>query len=120
MAGRLGIHHCASLPQGLDALGCDLTWLAACELLLQAVAGGASPFGSLKVGDDCFDQRIRPGVQFGRHQRVALAKLSFRRPHRPLGSAAETAIPAIITLSKRSFHSSGVKFDLSAIGLFLH
>src|SRR6516225_6250092 len=43
------------------------------------------------------------------------AKLSFRRPHRPLGSAAEIAIPAIVTLSRRSFHSSGVKFDLSAI-----
>jgi hypothetical protein len=48
------------------------------------------------------------------------AKLSFRRPHRPLGSAAETAIPAIITLSRRSFHSSGVKFDLSGIGLLLY
>src|SRR5262245_57226410 len=47
------------------------------------------------------------------------AKLSFRRPHRPLGSAAETAIPATITLSRRSFHSSGVKFDLSGMGLLL-
>src|SRR5262249_30284635 len=45
---------------------------------------------------------------------------SLRRPHRPLGSAAETAIPAIITLSRRSFHSSGVKFDLSAMGLLLY
>src|SRR5262249_41860046 len=48
------------------------------------------------------------------------AKLSLRRPHRPLGSAAETAIPAIITLSRRSFHSSGVKFDLSGMGLLLY
>src|SRR6516165_5537180 len=48
------------------------------------------------------------------------AKLSLRRPHRPLGSAAETAIPAIITLSRRTFHSSGVKFDLSAMGLLLY
>src|SRR5262249_30095399 len=48
------------------------------------------------------------------------AKLSFRRPHRPLGSAAETAIPAIITLSRRSFHSSWVKFDLSGMGLLLY
>src|SRR5215813_1098359 len=70
IAGRLGIHHCASLPQRLDALGFDLTRLAACELLLEAVARGASPFSSLEVG----------GV---------------------------TAIPAIITLSRRSFHSSG-------------
>src|SRR5215471_521683 len=60
IAGRLGIHHCASLPQRLDALGFDLTRLAACELLLEAVARGAPSFGSLEVGDDCFDQRIRP------------------------------------------------------------
>src|SRR5262249_12924789 len=37
IAGRLGIHHAASLPQRLDALGFDLTRLAACELLLEAV-----------------------------------------------------------------------------------
>src|SRR5262249_6342289 len=43
------------------------------------------------------------------------AKLSFKRPQSPLGSAAEMAIPAIVMLSKRSFHSSEVKFDLSAM-----
>src|SRR5262249_60527990 len=48
------------------------------------------------------------------------AKLSFRRPHSPLGSAAVTAMPAIITLSRMSFHSSGVKFDLSGMGLLLY
>src|SRR5262245_38652062 len=48
------------------------------------------------------------------------AKLSFSRPQRPLGSAAETAIPAIITLSRSSFHSSGVKFDLSGMDLLLY
>ena len=93
MAGRLGIHHCASLPQGLDALGCDLTWLAACELLLQAVAGGASPFGSLKVGDDCFDQRIRPGVQFGRHQRVALRETLFQKAPQAAGLGSRDGDP---------------------------
>jgi hypothetical protein len=46
---------------------------------------------------------------------VPPAKLSFKRPQSPLGSAAETAMPAIITLSRMSFHSSGVKFDLSVI-----
>src|SRR5215469_12622968 len=46
-----------------------------------------------------------------------LAILSFSIPQRPLGSAAVTAMPAIITLSRRSFHSSGVKFDLSVIGV---
>src|SRR5215469_14464885 len=46
-----------------------------------------------------------------------LAILSFNIPQRPPGSAAVTAMPAIITLSRRSFHSSGVKFDLSVIGV---
>src|SRR5262245_14903180 len=75
--GRLGIDHRASLLQRLDALGFDLTRLAACELLLEAVARGASSFGSLEVGDDCFDQRVRPGVQFGRHQRATLREALF-------------------------------------------
>src|SRR5262245_42582974 len=61
-----------------------------------------------------------PGSKLAVISALPSAKLSFRRPHRPLGSAAETAIPAIITLSKRSFHSSGVKFDLSGMGLFLY
>src|SRR5262245_61010968 len=116
IAGRLGIDDRTSLPQRLDALGFDLGGLAACELLLQAVARGPSPFGSLKVGDDCFDQRVRPGSNLAVISALPSAKLSFRRPHRPLGSAAETAIRAIMTLSRRSFHSSGVKFDLSGIG----
>src|SRR6516164_5589647 len=77
--GRLGIDHRTSLPQGLDTLGSDLTWLAARELLLEAVARGAPSFGSFEVGDDCFDQRIRPGVQFGRHQRAAFRKTLFQK-----------------------------------------
>src|SRR5262245_59580963 len=43
------------------------------------------------------------------------AKLSFRRPQSPLGSAALIAVPAAVTLPKRTFHSSGVKFDLSVM-----
>src|SRR5499427_7663615 len=61
-----------------------------------------------------------PGSNLAVISALPSAKLSFRRPHRPLGSAAETAIPAIITLSRRSFHSSGVKFDLSGMGLLLY
>src|SRR5215813_4563187 len=83
--GRLGIDYRTSLPQRLDALGFDLGGLAACELLLEAVARGASPFGSLKVGDDCFDQRIRPGVQFGHHQRVALRETLFQKAPQAAG-----------------------------------
>src|SRR5256884_927669 len=61
-----------------------------------------------------------PGSILAVSSALPLAKLSFRRPHRPLGSAAETAIPAIITLSRRSSHSSGVKFDLSGMGPLLY
>src|SRR6478672_12347852 len=61
-----------------------------------------------------------PGSILAVTSALPLAKLSFKRPHRPLGSAAETAIPAAITLSRRSFHSSGVKFDLSGMGLLLN
>jgi hypothetical protein len=45
------------------------------------------------------------------------AKLSLSIPQSPLGSAAVTAMPAIITLSRSSFHSSGEKFDLSVMGV---
>src|SRR3954468_5331602 len=40
-----------------------------------------------------------------------LDRLSFRRPHRPLGSAAVTARPAIMGLSRSLVHSSGVKLQ---------
>src|SRR5262245_42440845 len=59
-----------------------------------------------------------PGFILALTSSEPLAKLSFRRPQSPLGSAAVTAIPAIMTLSSRSFHSSGVKFDLSDIGRY--
>src|SRR6476661_4452445 len=58
-----------------------------------------------------------PGSILAFARSVPLAKLSFRRPHSPLGSAAVTAIPAAITLSERTFHSSGVKFDLSVMSI---
>src|SRR5262249_21421729 len=45
------------------------------------------------------------------------AKLSFRRPNNPLGSAAVTAVPAAIMLCRRTFHSSGVKLDLFAMSV---
>src|SRR5215212_11145147 len=43
-----------------------------------------------------------------------LDRLSFRSPHKPLGSAAVTASPAIMGLSRSLVHSSGVKFVLLA------
>jgi hypothetical protein len=44
IAGRLGIDYRTSLPERLDAPGFDLGGLAARELLLEAVARGASCF----------------------------------------------------------------------------
>src|SRR5262245_48411922 len=85
IARRLAIDYRTSLPQRLDALGFDLGGLAACELLLQAVARGPSPLGSLKVGDHCFDQRVSPGVHLGRHQRVALGEALFQKAPQTAG-----------------------------------
>src|SRR4029079_17537714 len=44
-----------------------------------------------------------------------LAKASLSVPHRPLGSAAETAMPTTVGLSKTLVHSSGVKLCLFAM-----
>src|SRR5215469_6203583 len=112
IAGRLGIHHCASLPQRLDALGFDLTRLAACALL--------RPSAVSKSATTALISASAPGSNLAVISALPSAKLSFRRPHRPLGSAAEMAIPAVITLSRRSFHSSGVKFDLSGMAALLY
>ncbi len=98
IARCLGVDDGAGLAERLDTLSLDLGGLAARELFLDAVARRASPLAGLEIGYDGFDERVRPG-----------------RPQSPLGSAAVTAMPAIITLSRTSFHSSGVKFDLSAI-----
>src|SRR5262249_60004416 len=39
----------------------------------------ASPAGRSEVGADCFDQRVRPGVQFGLHQRAALREALLQK-----------------------------------------
>src|SRR6478752_9996841 len=46
-----------------------------------------------------------------------LAAASLRVPHKPLGSAAETAMPATMMLSNTLVHSSGVKSFLLAIAV---
>src|ERR1700759_4149576 len=60
---------------------------------------------------------------FGSAPALAIASLpandSFKRPQRPLGSAAVMAIPAIIGLFRSSVHSSFVKLVLSAINFLL-
>jgi hypothetical protein len=120
IARRLGVDHRPSLPQRLNALGLDLGGLAAREWFLQAVARDASRLGGLEIGGDCLDERIRPAVHLGRTSALPSARLSLSRPQSPLGSAAETAIPAIVTLSSSNFHSSGVKLDLTVMCLLLN
>src|SRR5215471_5587437 len=93
IAGRLGIDHRASLLQRLDALGFDLGGLAACELLLEAVARNATSVGSLEVGNDCFDQRVRTGVQFGCHQRLALRETLFQKAPQAAGLGSRDGNP---------------------------
>ena len=56
-----------------------------------------------------------PGFDFAAANAELLAKASLRAPHRPLGSAAETAMPANIVLSRILVHSSGLKFCLFAM-----
>ena len=46
-----------------------------------------------------------------------LAAASLRVPHKPLGSAAETAMPATMILSNTLVHSSGVKSFLLAMAV---
>src|SRR5262245_1254778 len=56
-----------------------------------------------------------PGFVFAAAKAELLANASLSAPHKPLGSAAETAIPANIVLSKILVHSSGLKLCLFAI-----
>ena len=56
-----------------------------------------------------------PGFDFAAASAELLAKASLRAPHRPLGSAAETAMPASMVLSRILVYSSGLKFCLFAM-----
>ena len=58
---------------------------------------------------------LDPAFDFAAAKAELLANASLSAPHRPLGSAAETAIPANIVLSKILVHSSGLKFCLFAM-----
>src|SRR5262249_34116588 len=101
----------------------QLAWIWAGLLLvnlsLRPSRAVLRPSGVSKSATTALISASAPGSNLAVISALPSAKLSFRRPHRPLGSAAETAIPAIITLSRRSFHSSGGKFGLSGRGLLL-
>src|SRR5262249_14611663 len=77
----------------------------------------ALPSAVLKSSTTALMSALVPGSVLALASAVPPAKLSFRRPHSPLGSAAEIAIPHTITLSKRTFHSSGVKLALFVMNL---
>src|SRR6188472_4498715 len=84
--------------------------------LLFNASRAALPSVVLKSSTTALMSALAPGLVLAFASSVPPAKLSFKRPHRPLGSAAVTAMPAAIVLSNRTFHSSGVKFDLFAMG----
>src|SRR5262249_42715789 len=115
ITGRLSIDHRPGLPQCVDALGLDLGRLATGKLFLQAVASDTAPLGGLKSPTMALMSGFVLGSILALTSSPPSAKLSFRRPQSPLGSEAVMAIPAIVTLSRRTFHSSGVKFDLSVM-----
>src|SRR5258705_5140417 len=61
-----------------------------------------------------FTKGLAPGSAITFASALPPANDSFRRPQRPLGSAAVIAMPAIIGLSRSSVHCSFVKLDLCA------
>ena len=62
-----------------------------------------------------FTSSLERASDFAAASAELLAKPSLTKPHTPLGSAAETAIPASIVLYRILVHSSGVKLCLFAI-----
>src|SRR5262245_52771134 len=76
----------------------------------------AFPSAVLKSSTTALTSALAPALVLTFATSVPPAKLSCKRPHRPLGSAAVTAMPAAIVLSSRTFHSSGVKLDLFVMG----
>src|SRR4029077_1698518 len=85
------------------------------NLLLSPSRAALRPSDVPKSSTTALMRAFVPASVFAFARSVPLAKLSFSRPHSPLGSAAVIAIPAAITLSRRTFHSSEVKFDLSVM-----
>src|SRR5262245_11445549 len=77
----------------------------------------ALPSAVLKSSTTALTSALAPGSVLAFASAVPPAKLSFRRPHSPLGSAADTAVPAAIMLCKSTLHSSGVKLDLFVMNL---
>src|SRR6478736_4602454 len=98
--------HLSLIAEGLPSLN-----------LLLSASRAALPSVVAKSLTTALMRGLVPGSVFALAKSVPPAKLSFRRPHSPLGSAAETAMPAAIILCKRIFHSSAVKLDLSAMSI---
>ena len=105
IARHFCIDYGSGLPQRLDALIIDLGRLLPLNLVFNA-SRAALPSAVLKSSTTALMRALVPGSVFAFASAVPPAKLSFRRPHNPLGSAAVIAIPHAITLSKRTFHSS--------------
>src|SRR5262245_65806569 len=72
----------------------------------------ALPSAVLKSSTTALTSALAPESVLAFASAVPPAKLSFRRPHSPLGSAADTAVPAAIMLCKVTLHSSGLTLDL--------
>src|SRR5262245_43543912 len=79
----------------------------------ETVTRGASPLGGLEIGGDRRDQRVRSGVRFSRCKGNAAGETLLEKTPVPARLRRGDGNRASITLSRRSFHSSAVKFDLS-------
>ena len=100
---------------GERALG-NFGWLGTGKTLAQGLLYGCSAFHCFEVGDDRFDEFVCARVMLrGCKCRTTSPKVSMSVPHKPLGSAAVTAMLASIPLSNTLVHSTGVKFCLFAM-----
>ena len=98
----------------IDTFRFQLRRLGAGELFAKAILGEGAPLRGLEIRLDGFDKFV--GIPpFPSSKALLAAKLSFKTPKRPLGSAAVTASPGTTEPWSSVFHSSGVKFDLFAI-----
>src|SRR5262249_3185824 len=87
---------------------------------LEAAARNAASVGSLEVGDDCFDQRVRTGVQFGRHQRLALREALLQKAPQTAGLGSRDGNPRRHDALKKKLPFVGSEVRLVRHGLLLN
>ena len=85
------------------------------EVLTQCLLNGGPAFLGLEIRDDGLDKFVRTGIRLCRSQRGATREGLFENAPQTAWSAADTAMPANMVLSRILVHSSGLKFRLFAM-----